>query len=114
MLLDDLAISPSAFEQRTGWRLKPEGFCKGSHCVPAPDALNDDGTLDPLTLSERLGMPLVTDEATGTRVLGPESIGRALNTATAPELELPSIDGNPFSLSELHGRKVLLVAWASW
>ncbi|MEA3019919.1 MAG: Redoxin, partial [Actinomycetota bacterium] len=35
-------------------------------------------------------------------------------TAEAPELTLPDLDGNPFSLSTLHGQKVLLVAWASW
>ena len=46
--------------------------------------------------------------------LGPESGGRALTTAVAPELELPDADGNPFKLSAMHGRKVLLVAWASW
>ena len=39
---------------------------------------------------------------------------RALSTAVAPELELPDVDGNPFKLSAFHGRKVLLVAWASW
>jgi peroxiredoxin len=37
-----------------------------------------------------------------------------LATAEAPELTLPGLDGNPFRLSTLHGRKVLLVAWASW
>jgi peroxiredoxin len=37
-----------------------------------------------------------------------------LTTAVAPDLELPDKDGNPFKLSSLHGRKVLLIAWASW
>ena len=57
-----------------------------------------------------------TDPTTGHDVwaLGPESGGRALTTAVAPELELPDLDGNPFKLSAMHGRKVLLVAWASW
>lgn len=114
MLLDQLAVSPTDFEARSGWQLKPEGLCKGSMCVPAPDALNDDGLLDASVLSEKLGMPLLTDDATQTHVLGPESLGHALNTAQAPELTLPTADGNSFSLSSLHGRKVLLVAWASW
>jgi hypothetical protein len=48
--------------------------------------------------------------------LGPETAitGRALTTAVAPELTLPDVEGNPFSLSSLHGQKVVLVAWASW
>ena len=30
------------------------------------------------------------------------------------DLELPDVDGNPFNLAAMHGRKTLLVAWASW
>jgi hypothetical protein len=70
--------------------------------------------LDVRVVAERLGMPLVHDATTGRWVLGPEGGGRALTTATAPDLELPNVDGEPFRLSALHGRKVLLVAWASW
>jgi hypothetical protein len=67
-------------------------------------------------ISERLGMPLVADEPHGIWALGPETTvtGRALTSAVAPELVLPDADGNPFKLSSLRGRKVLLVAWASW
>ena len=65
-------------------------------------------------VSARLGMALVHDADHGVWALGPESGGRALTTAVAPELELPDADGNPFKLSAMHGRKVLLVAWASW
>jgi hypothetical protein len=31
-----------------------------------------------------------------------------------PDLTLPDVQGNPFSLRSLHGKKVLLIAWASW
>ena len=61
-----------------------------------------------------VGMPLVHDEASGLWCLGPESGGRALTSATAPELVLPDLDGTLFSLSALRGTKVVLVAWASW
>ena len=40
--------------------------------------------------------------------------GTALATAVAADPVLEDRDGNPFRLSSLHGRKVLLVAWASW
>jgi hypothetical protein len=59
-------------------------------------------------------MPLVHDEPHDVWALGPESFGHALASVQLPELELPDSDGNPFRLSSLHGRKVLLVAWASW
>ena len=59
-------------------------------------------------------MPLVHDAAAGLWALGPEAGGRALTSAQAPELILPDWRGNEFRLSSLRGRKVLLVAWASW
>lgn len=114
MIVETPTVDPDHFEQRTGWASKPEGLCKGSMCVPAPEAIAADGTLDVATLAARLDMPLVRDEATGVAALGPESPGHSLTTAVAPELTLPDQHGNPFSLSSLHGRKVLLVAWASW
>ena len=117
MILDDLVIDAPSFAQRTGWEIKPEGACKGEVCVPLPaEACTDDGRLDARVLAERLGMPLVTDDAHGLVALGPETKvnGRTLTTAQAPELELPDVDGNPFKLSSLLGQKVLLVAWASW
>ena len=59
-------------------------------------------------------MPLVEDADAGVWALGPQGGGQALQHAVTPDLTLPDADGNPFSLSSLHGRKVLLVAWASW
>lgn len=114
MILQELTVPVADFEARTGWVSKPEGLCKGAVCVPAPEAVLDGGRLDVVALSEKLGMPLVRDERTGLSALGPESLGHSLTTAVAPSLELPDVDGNVFALSSLHGRKVLLVAWASW
>ncbi len=114
MILSEPQVAVSDFEARTGWEVKPEGLCKGELCVPAPEAAVDDDRLDATVLADKLGMPLVHDEATDTWALGPESLGHSLTTATAPDLELPDAEGNPFRLSSLHGRKVLLVAWASW
>src|SRR5207302_5071164 len=114
--LEELAVDAGVFEARTGWAIKPQGACKGEVCVPLPTgARHADGRLDVQVVAGRLGMPLVADDG---RVwaLGPETAvtGRSLTTAVAPELELPDADGNPFRLSSLHGRKALLVAWASW
>ncbi len=114
MILDDLTVSPAAFLAGTGWEMKPEGLCRFDRCVPAPDVGVGDDLLSVPAAAERLGMPLVTDAQHGLHALGPEGGGRALDSVVVPDLELPDIDGNPFSLRSLHGRKVLLVAWASW
>jgi hypothetical protein len=114
VILDTLDVPIDELERRTGWKIKPEGACKEDVCVPLPGG-GGGASVDARVLSERLGMPLVHDEGSGLWALGPESLnGRALSTATAPELTLPDLEGSPFTLSSLRGRRVLLVAWASW
>ena len=113
MILTELEIDPAEFERRTGWAIKPQGACKDVRCVPLPYRL-PDGRVHASVLSERLGMPLVTDEATGLSALGPESGGRALASAEAPDFTLPDWHEEEFRLSSLRGPKVLLVCWASW
>ena len=117
MLLTDLEIDPAGFESRTGWALKPEGACKGEVCVPlSPEARTATGQVDVRVVGQQLGMPLAHDATHGLWALGPETAagGRALTTAQAPDLEMPTADGSPFRLSSLRGQKVMLVAWASW
>jgi hypothetical protein len=105
------AIDPDELERRTGWAIKPQGACKGEVCVPLPKGSALTATL----LRDRLGMPLVGDEERGVWALGPSTAtGRALESAAVPDIELPDVDGNPFKLSSLHGRKAIVVAWASW
>jgi hypothetical protein len=112
VILERLEVAPEDFRAGTGWDLRPEGLCKADRCVPLPGS--GDGPLDVRATAERLGMALVHDEHHGLWALGPESGGRALLSAELPEITLPDRHGNPFSLSALHGKKVLLVAWASW
>ena len=113
MILGSLSIPVEAFERRTGWAFRSEGLCKGDVCVPLPDA-EDARVLDARVLSQRLHMPLIHDECHDLWCLGPEAGGRALATADLPDIELPDYEGSPYRLRSLLGRKVLLVAWASW
>ena len=115
VILTELVTDTDAFTARTGWTAKPQGLCQDELCVPAPGSIRDDGRLDVAVIAERLGMPLVHDDEHGMWALGPASLrGHALASAEAPDPILEDRDGNPFRLSSLHGRKVLLVAWASW
>ena len=116
MILEQLDVSADDLAAGTGWAVKPQGACRGDVCVPLPsDVTRADGRIAVDVLAPRLGMPLLHDEDHDVWALGPASVtGHALATAEAPALTLPDLDGNPFSLSALHGQKVLLVAWASW
>ena len=110
MLIDDLDLTPAAFEAGTGWTIKPEGACKGDICVPLGGA-----GFDLQTTTERLGMAVVADERAGLWAIGPESLSnRALVSADAPELVLPDLEGRQFRLSSLRGQKVVVVAWAPY
>ena len=116
MLLQTLeGVTTDEFADHTGWYPKPEGLCQGEMCVPAPGSLRDDGTVAIEVAAQRLGMPLVHDEAHGVWALGTPTLGgTALTTAAAADPELRTHDGTAFRLSSLRGRKVLLVAWSSY
>ena len=114
MITDSLDVSRSAFEMGTGCELKPEGACKGEVCIPLADAPEGD-TVNLDSMAQQLGLALVQDADHGLWAVGPETLGgRALATAVAPELTLPDLAGNEFSLSSLRGQKVLMVAWSPY
>ena len=78
--------------------------------LPAPDGL---------ALVERAraaGRPVALDREEGAAFLGVSAAerGRALATLEAPDFTLPDLDGRLHTLSAQRGRKVLLVAYASW
>jgi hypothetical protein len=104
-------VPADEFARVAGWRLEPEGLCRGDRCVPF---LSDDGVVDLAAAAAALSTPLVHDGAHGLWALGAQAGGRALTSAAAPELELPEFRGGSFRLSSLRGSKVLLLAWASW
>jgi hypothetical protein len=116
MILDRLDVRVDEFAAGTGWDIKPQGACRGEVCVPLPpESRAGQDRVDVAVVADRLRMPLLHDDAHGVWSVGPATVtGRALSTAQAPPLTLPDLDGNPFDLASLHGKKVLLVAWASW
>jgi hypothetical protein len=112
VILTSLRTDAAGVLRATGWALKEEGLCQGAVCVPFTAPV--DGSIDLRDVAARLGMPLVADGDAGIWALGPPSGGHALASATAPDLELPDLEGRPFRLASLRGSKVLLVAWAPW
>jgi len=112
MILESPDVPLDVLEGETGWVIRTEGACRGGVCVPlgvSPSSV----TLD--VLAERLGMGLVHDEKHQVWAVGPSSVsGRALESVEAPDFMLPDADGRPFRFASLRGRKVVLVAWASW
>jgi hypothetical protein len=105
-------------EAALGWKLAPEGLCRGSVCIPVRDraSLVIRGGLDLEVFAALLDRPLAFDTDERVAALG-ESAGdraAALRTLEAPDFTLPDLSGRMHSLSDHRGKKVLLIAYASW
>jgi len=114
VITDTLQVLVDVLAHGTGWEVKPQGACRDERCVPLPVGTLDEDRVDLELFAERLGMPLLHDDEAGLWALGPESGGTAMTTVQVPDLVLPLLTGEPFPLSALRGKKVLIAAWASW
>jgi hypothetical protein len=120
----DLWLHLADLTRASGWALKPEGACLGEVCVPLPAGrrnrfVRDDGRDARFNLPELarlLDMPVVADSATRTWCFGESAParGKQLDSLMAPDFTLPDLGGGMHALSDYRGKKVFLVAWASW
>ena len=120
---DRVWLPASALAEALGWELTPEGLCRAGLCVPrrvgaAPTdpGISPSGGIDLAELAEILDRPLALDVTERAAYLGVPAADRAgaLASLTAPDFSLPDLDGRLHSLSEHRGKKVFLVAYASW
>ncbi|MBI4638501.1 MAG: hypothetical protein HY727_19355 [Candidatus Rokubacteria bacterium] len=74
------------------------------------------GAIDLAELAERLDRPLALDLDERAAYLGvaARERARALGSLEAPDFTLPDLAGRLHTLAEQRGKKVLLVAYASW
>jgi hypothetical protein len=111
-------LSSATLREHLGWELKPQGFCKGDRCLPVSataDLVNDVG-VDLAGFARLLSRPLAVDLEEGIAYLGASAADRGVQLASlkAPDFTLPDLDSQLHSLSDYRGKKVLLVAYASW
>ena len=117
---DELWIPLSALKNVSGWELKPEGVCKDEVCVPVPDArrqaLIRDDQFNLTEFARLIEQPVAHDENNAVWYFGPASWEwkSRLTSRLSPEFALPDLSGRVHALSELRGKKVFLLFWASW
>lgn len=111
-----IRVPAADVERALGWKLEASGLCRGDVCVPARADLADADGLDLEILADLLERPLALDGEEGVAVLGAGAAQRrtALASLEAPDFALPDLSGRLHRLSDQRGRKVLLVAYASW
>lgn len=111
---DRVWIATDDLADATGWTRKPEGLCRGAVCVPVRSPIEaDDGTIDLRGVAAALGKRSVFDEAGPVLALADDAMGRG-EIRNLHDLSLPDIDGRMVDLSGTAGKKVVLIAWASW
>ena len=128
---DRVTIPAADVERELGLTLTPEGLCGEGFCIPVADAF---GLRGHARTQLRPGADAAVLRIKGTQkalavtadcnslycVLNPylgAASGerrRALGSLHAPDFSLPDLAGRLHSLSEHLGKKVLLVAHASW
>ena len=119
-----LWLETGELKRLAGWELKPEGICRGDLCVPIPPGVDakftskrDGAThLNFTALADLMGKPWAGDSTHRVWYFGAEAAerGNALKSLRAPDFELPDLDGKMHRLSDYRGKKVFLLAWASW
>jgi hypothetical protein len=113
---DRVRLSPDAIKAALGWELKPQGLCRDAACIPVPSGSAGSDGIDLAELAKLLDRPLAVDLTEGVAYLGASARERshALAALEAPDFALPDLGGRLHRLSEHRGKKVLLVAYASW
>jgi hypothetical protein len=119
---DALWLTPAELAKAGGWEYKPEGLCRGPLCAPVPPAVSwvrgrdADLRVDLTGLSRHMGQPVAAspERAVWSIGLAAEDVADRLRSLDAPDFTLPDLDGRTHSLSSFRGRKVFLLAWASW
>jgi hypothetical protein len=111
-------LSAEALREALGWELHDGTLCNDAMCVPLPagSRLGEGGVFDLGEVAAALDRPLALDTEAGAAFLGVSAGERAqaLGSLFAPDFTLPDLAGRPHTLSSYRGKKVLMVAWASW
>jgi hypothetical protein len=111
-------LDPGSLKDALGWEIHDGLLCNDAMCIPLADerALAGPEGIDLEGFAKALDRPLAVDVAERAAFLGGSARERAgaLASQHAPDFTLPDLAGRAHSLSEHRGKKVLLVAWASW
>ena len=110
-------LSSADLGEVTGWTPKPEGWCRGSECIPAsllgPIASETAPSAESVAVA--LGAAYAVDAAHRIAVIGNRAdAASSLASGTGPEVTLMGLDGDRHGLFDRSNGKTLIVAFSSW
>jgi peroxiredoxin len=114
---DEPVLTGSDLAAATGWAPKPQGWCRGDECIPA-SVIGSGATAASMpaeAVAAALGSAFALDAAHRLAVIGNRpDVGGQLSSGSAPDVELPGVDGATHRVFEQATGKTLVVAFASW
>lgn len=117
---DHLLIDPAELPGINGFEMKPEGACYEDMCIPMnKDLLIEQDERQWFNLSafaDLLGQAYVVDRDAAVWSFAeiPAKRESMMVDAMAPDFELNDRQGNVIRMSDLKGKKALIVTWSSW
>ena len=115
---DGVLLDAAGVKDGLGWEIHDGLLCNDSMCIPLDDesAVVREGAIDLAGLARAMDRALAVDLDERAAFLGGSARERsqALASQHAPDFALPDLAGRTHTLGEHRGKKILLVAWASW
>jgi len=115
---ESVLLDAAGVKDGLGWEIHDGLLCNDSMCIPleSESAVVRDGAIDLAGLAKAMDRTLALDLDERAAFLGGSARerGQALASQHAPDFALPDLAGRAHTLGEHRGKKILLVAWASW
>ena len=116
----NLLIRPEDLTRINGFELKPEGACYQDMCIPMNENLliTRDGRewFDLIAFADLLEQAYVVDHEAGVWSFAELPLKRENMKvdAMAPDFEITDRQGEVIRMTDLKGKKALIVTWSSW
>jgi hypothetical protein len=117
---DGLLIRPDDLPRVNGFELKPEGACYADMCVPmSQHLLVEQGGRQWFNLTafaDLLDQPYVVDKDSNVWSFAeiPAKSDSMMVDGMAPDFEVTDRGGRVIRMTDLKGKKALIVTWSSW
>jgi hypothetical protein len=110
----DLWVRSTDLPRINEFELKPQGACRADLCIPIAKNLKQGEWFNLTGFARNIKEAVVADSGVWSFGEVPVLRGSFVNSRVAPDFGVPDRKGRMVHLSDFHGKKVLVVTWASW